>query len=213
MRGKKFYLVILMFILVSVYSLFADDRRIKITQSFRYPGGTWAPMMSPQISYDKTGEFGSVYVRYDFEVLKKSSYDDILCYIIPGKKGVTIWSVGGDNIYPEADDETDNYLPSSYERQDGRYVIPFIIPGKKGTASIEIKMYIDDYIEEDDFVPMFTVNVLFDSVPRDGVAMSVAKGTIRGALIVPGLIDWVKGDMSDNPWGSSSRTFSFSITE
>jgi hypothetical protein len=210
MRGKKFYLVILMFILVSVSSLFADDRRIKVKQWIRNPSAGWSELMSPQIKYSKTDK-GSVYVRYDFNVIKSSTYDDIECYIIASENSIDIWSLGGENISTVEDDPTENNLPTSFTTKEGKTAIPFIISGKKGTASIEIEVDIYNYYVKE-HGKYFTIDVVFYSTPRKGIGSDV-EGMVKSALVIPLIYDIAKGDWKENPFGSSNRTFSFSIVE
>ena len=209
------------FIIASVYFVFAETPAITVRQSIRYADGSYVELLTPQISKAKAlkTDKGKVLLRYDFSVEKSSSRNNI---------GVAIYVPLDVPIYPAAIDNAKSVeevaeelgfsisdweivrkSPITYvyrtDRREPQDYIAFYIVGKKGTkATVEFQLDVSNWTNEE-----LPIDVRFFSSYRErGLG-----GFLRDVLILPVIKDWFSGEFNGEAYEASNRKFTLLITK
>lgn len=207
--------------IVLVGGVFAETRMVTVEQSIRYSDGTFAPLLTPQISKAKAMKTnkGKVLLKYDFSVEKSSSRNNIAIFLyLP--MAVPFYPTAIEGATPlEKAAEKEGYdisgwtivqecLITNVYRTEAEYPMDFIefdLQGKKGTkATVEFLLDVSNWPYEE-----LPIRIKFFPTTRSRGVM----GFLRDCLIVPAIIDVVSGEFKDNPYEDSNRTFILLLTE
>lgn len=207
--------------IVSVGGAFAETRKITVEQSIRYSDGTFAPLLTPQISKAKAikSNKGKVVLRYDFSVEQSSSRNDIATFIyLPMEvpfyptaiEGATPLEKAAEKVGYDISGWTivQECLITNVYRTEADYPMDFIefdLQGKKGTkATVEFLLDVSNWPYEE-----LPIRIKFFPNSRSRGLM----GFLRDSLIIPLISDAFSGEFKDNPYEDSNRTFTLLLTK
>ena len=220
------------FVIASVYLVFAETPAITVTQSIRYADGNYVELLTPQISKAKAlkTDKGKVLLRYDFSVEKSFSRNDIAVAIyVP--LDVPIYPLTIVNAKPleklakELKCDISNLeivretSVTNVYRMDPEYSLDYIqfsILGKEGTkATVEFQLDVSELTDE-----QILIQIGFWSISRKrgfkGVLRDyILPGVLLGGIGISGMLikDYLSGEFNNEAFDDSCRTFTLSIAK
>lgn len=214
-KEKIKFFFILLFSLCALGKTFAEESKIKVTQSIRYFDQTFTELKSPMasISYAKDSCNGKILIRYDFNVEKRTfNYENEVDVAVIFPKNLSAFVTGfeGGKLCKKVDDKGNRHLPTVMELDNENSAIFFTMKTKKNTSA-SLEFYIDiSNCKINDKIP---IDVEFS--PSGSAVWRYVK--IVGTSIIGNLhfniANGVRGDLAKNPFASSDRSFTIMVNK